>query len=267
MDKSTSTPLDLEPPGRYHSLDTEESAGYDCHHPGYDEIATTTPVDNLPRAYHPTPKLDTTGPVLDITVSTKPPTPNGTSPPTAPAASPPSVPATTPPTPDTAHLSSAELFALFNQLEGHYAVPTPRTPEPARAQGERTLDEVLGSPIWKLKLTCSPIHVSPGLGPRQAVGTPYARPTLRRLFVPTGKKNHVSAGLNTTVRKPARTAPVLKIALILPPQDDPSTRRRPTRPHRPSTRPRGPNTRYIGSSVRPRSAPRPTAHQYRRPPH
>ena len=254
----TTEPLGPEPTGKSCPYDADEAAGYDPHHPGYDEIATTAPVDNLPRPYHPTPKLATTRPASDITVPTETPT--------IAAASPLPVPAATPPTSDTAPLSSAELSALFDQLEGQYAAPTPRTPEPAYGRRERTLDEVLGSPIWELELTCSPIHVSPGLGPRQARVTPHARPTLRRLFAPTGKENFESPGLNTTARKQTRKTPVPKIALIPPPQDDPSTRRRPTRPCRPPARPRGPNTRYIGSPARPRSAPRPTAHPYRRPP-
>ena len=158
-DQIASKPLDPEPPGRSHLHDTGEVAGYDPRHPGYEEIATTTPVDNLPRAYHPTPRLATTRPGVDITAPTKPPT--------VPAASTPLVLAATSPTPDTTPLSSAELSAFFNQLEGHYAAPTPRTPEPAHGQEERTLEEVLGSPIWELELTCSPIHASPGLGPRQ----------------------------------------------------------------------------------------------------
>ena len=79
---------------------------------------------------------------------------------------------------------------------------------------------------------------------------------------PTRKENHASNGLHSTTRGLTRTAPVLKVALIPPPHDDPSTRKRPTRPCCSPTRPRRPNTRYIGSPFRPQSAPQHAMHPY-----
>ena len=136
----------------------EEPTGYDPRHPGYDAIAMTVPADDPPRAYRPTPKPGVTRPTSGITVHTKPPTTSETSPPTTADALPPTTTTAPESTLGTALLTSTEFSALFDQLEGQYAVPPPGTPELTHRQAERTLDEVLGSPVWELELTCSSIH-------------------------------------------------------------------------------------------------------------
>ena len=53
----------------------------------------------------------------------------------------------------------------FRPIRRSLRRPASTTSEPTHRQGQSTLEEVLGSPIWELELTCFPIHVSPGLGP------------------------------------------------------------------------------------------------------
>ena len=153
------------------------------------------------------------------------------------------------------------LDELFDRVAKYHTASIEATTKEGTSESSRTLDELLRSPVWELELSCSPIRLTPERTTRLAQDAAKGGAVSRRLFGPQddGEKPPRERRPLTSDNR-ARPAPRRGIKLIPPPADDPSTKRRATRPQRPPTKPRGPSTRYLGSPDRPRPAPRPRAH-------